>query len=119
MKIKKPILKVLKLMFAKRPIQTSTNIVQLAPSELLKGRRALITGGTSGIGYSIAQAYLNAGAEVIITGRSKERIDTAVDSLKQYGAISGVVLDNQNITSLERGFLDLCGGGQDYRYSCQ
>lgn len=119
MQIKSFIKRGLKYLLAKRPVQTSASIVQLAPSELLRGRRALVTGGTSGIGYSIAQAYLNAGAEVIITGRSKERIDTAVDSLKQYGVISGVVLDNQNITSLERGFLDLCGGGQDYRYSCQ
>ena len=112
MSIKKSIFNVLELMLAKRPVQTSASIVQLAPSELLKGRRALITGGTSGIGYSIALAYLNAGAEVIITGRSKERIDKAVDNLKQYGVISGVVLDNQNITSLEKGFLDLCGGGK-------
>ena len=119
MSIKKSIFKVLELMFAKRPVQTSASIVQLAPSELLRGRRALVTGGTSGIGYFIAQAYLNAGAEVIITGRCKERIDTAVDSLKQYGVISGVALDNQNISSLERGFLHLCGGGQVYRYSCQ
>jgi NAD(P)-dependent dehydrogenase (short-subunit alcohol dehydrogenase family) len=112
MNIKKSIFNVLELMFAKRPIQTSASIAQLAPNELLRGRRALITGGTSGIGYSIAQAYLNAGAEVIITGRSKERIDNAIENLKQYGTICGVVLDNQNATSLEKGFLELCGGGK-------
>lgn len=35
----------------------TTNIVTIAPNELLKGRKALITGGTSGIGYAIASAF--------------------------------------------------------------
>lgn len=110
MQIKSIIKRILNLVFAKRPIQTIATVVQLAPSELLKGRRALITGGTSGIGFSIAQAYLKAGAEVIITGRSRERIDRTVENLKQYGTISGIVLDNKDTPSLEKGFLDLVGG---------
>lgn len=61
--MKKAIKKVLKFVFAKRPIITSANIVQLTPNQLLSGRRALITGGTSGIGFAIAQAFLNAGGE--------------------------------------------------------
>ena len=98
-------------MFAKRSIQTTANIVQLAPSKLLSGRKALITGGTSGIGYSIAQAYLNAGAEVVITGRSKNRIDDAINSLKQYGRVSGMVLDNKDVKSIESIFTNIVGGG--------
>lgn len=98
-------------MFAKRSIQTTANIVQLAPSKLLSGRKALITGGTSGIGYSIAQAYLNAGAEVVITGRSKNRIDDAINSLKQYGRVSGMVLDNKDVKSIESIFTNIVWGG--------
>lgn len=63
-------------MFDHRPITNITvKIALLPPNELLNGRCALVTGGTSGIGYAIAKAYINAGAAVIITGRSKERIN--------------------------------------------
>lgn len=37
----------------------------------LDGRRALITGGTSGIGLAMAKCYLQAGAEVVVTGRRR------------------------------------------------
>ena len=39
----------------------------------LSGRRVVVTGGTSGIGLAIAEAFLNAGARVIVTGRSEAR----------------------------------------------
>jgi NAD(P)-dependent dehydrogenase (short-subunit alcohol dehydrogenase family) len=38
----------------------------------LDGRRALITGGTSGLGLAIAHAFLREGAEVVVTGRDQE-----------------------------------------------
>lgn len=48
----------------------------------LAGRRALVTGGTAGIGLAIAQSLKNAGAEVIITGRTQNRGNAA----KEIGA---------------------------------
>jgi NAD(P)-dependent dehydrogenase (short-subunit alcohol dehydrogenase family) len=38
----------------------------------LEGKRALVTGGTSGIGYAIADRFLREGATVVITGRDQE-----------------------------------------------
>ena len=38
----------------------------------LKGKVALITGGSEGMGYATAEAMLREGAKVVITGRSKE-----------------------------------------------
>lgn len=90
----------------------------LAPNELLKGRTALITGGTSGIGYEIAKAYINAGSKVIITGRRQERIDKACrdinDEVVNKGMIRGLVMDN----TLTGTFADklkeaVAGGGID------
>lgn len=74
MEIKRLVRKGLELIFMPRPIYTTANIVTLAPNELLQGRKALVTGGTSGIGFSIAQAFLSSGASVCITGRSEERL---------------------------------------------
>ena len=42
--------------------------IPVLEGEFLKGRMALITGGTSGIGYSIAEAFIRNGANVVITG---------------------------------------------------
>ncbi|MDB6060398.1 MAG: 3-hydroxybutyrate dehydrogenase [Verrucomicrobiaceae bacterium] len=48
----------------------------------LQNKRALITGSTSGIGFAIAQTLAQEGAEVIITGRTQERVDSAVTKIK-------------------------------------
>ncbi|KEO75851.1 SDR family oxidoreductase [Anditalea andensis] len=51
----------------------------------MKGKVALITGGSSGIGYGIAEALLKNGVNVGITGRNKERIEEAANRLKDAG----------------------------------
>ena len=81
----------------------NAQIVSLPPSKLLEGRTALITGGTSGIGKAIATAFMKAGSEVIITGRSKERIDKSIEEIKMSAnenSITGLVIDNSNVDSI-------------------
>jgi NAD(P)-dependent dehydrogenase (short-subunit alcohol dehydrogenase family) len=47
----------------------------------LDGRTALVTGSTSGIGYAIARGLAQAGANVVINGRSKANVERAVVAL--------------------------------------
>ena len=73
-------------------------------NDLLKGRRALITGGTGGIGFAIARAFLDAGASVVITGRDEVRINKAIGELNGkdcLGGCKGIVLDNRQVKSFE------------------
>lgn len=83
--------------------QVHANVAILGLNELLKGRSALVTGGTSGIGFAIAQSFLNSGSSVIITGRSDEKIQKAVSELKKLTGctnVQGIVLDNSDIKNL-------------------
>jgi NAD(P)-dependent dehydrogenase (short-subunit alcohol dehydrogenase family) len=62
----------------------------------LPGKLAVVTGSTAGIGYAIAAALAAEGARVVINGRTKERVDSAVEKLRldNRGAeFSGVVAD--------------------------
>jgi len=51
----------------------------------LTGRRALVTGGTAGIGRATAEALAREGAHVIVTGRSEERGAEVVSVIEQAG----------------------------------
>ena len=55
----------------------------------IEGRTALVTGGTSGIGRMIAEAYVRAGARVLVASRKADAVETTVAELSQYGAIEG------------------------------
>ncbi len=73
-------------------------------NDLLKGRKALITGGTGGIGFAIASAFLDAGASVVITGRDETRVSKSVDELNEksdVGVCKGIVLDNRRVEDFE------------------
>lgn len=59
----------------------------------LSEKRALVTGGSSGIGLEIARELLKAGASVGITGRRQEAVDKALGELRSLGAVSGVSAD--------------------------
>jgi NAD(P)-dependent dehydrogenase (short-subunit alcohol dehydrogenase family) len=60
----------------------------------LKGQRALITGGSKGIGLGCAQLLADAGAEVIIVGRGAAELDEAVKSVQAAGGkAQGIACD--------------------------
>jgi NAD(P)-dependent dehydrogenase (short-subunit alcohol dehydrogenase family) len=62
----------------------------------LSGKTALVTGSTAGIGFAIAKGLANSGAEVVLNGRSRDRVDAAVAKLRQAvpaANVRGVVGD--------------------------
>jgi NAD(P)-dependent dehydrogenase (short-subunit alcohol dehydrogenase family) len=56
----------------------------------LKGKTALVTGSTAGIGLAIAAALAKEGTEVIVNGRTQKRVDQAIQSA---GATQGIAAD--------------------------
>ena len=66
----------------------------------LTGKIALVTGGASGIGYAIALAFLEAGAEVIVTAKSDESLDKCNIKTK-YGVLKKYKLDVTNDISID------------------
>ncbi len=49
----------------------------------LKGKRALVSGSTAGIGYAIAEALAKEGTDVIISGRTQVAVDNAIERIRQ------------------------------------
>ena len=65
----------------------------------IKGKTAVITGGTSGIGLATAEAFLKKGAKVVVAGRNEQRGAAALEDLKK---ISDDVLFRKTDTSDEQ-----------------
>ncbi len=56
---------------------------------MLEGKVAIITGATRGIGYMVAEKYLENSAKIAIFGSKKESVDKALGTLKEKGEVIG------------------------------
>jgi len=63
----------------------------------LNGKVAVVTGGNSGIGYATAKKFKAEGANVIITGRSAERVAQAAEEL----GVKGMVADVSDVKAID------------------
>ena len=53
----------------------------------LTGKTVVVTGGSKGIGYAAAEAFLKEGARVAICSRHEEELKKAAETLSQYGPV--------------------------------
>ena len=85
-------------------------------SERLKGRRALITGGDSGIGRAVAIAFAREGADVVINYLPSEEVDgkETLNQVKNTGtksfSVVGDITDENFCQSLVKETVELLGG---------
>jgi NAD(P)-dependent dehydrogenase (short-subunit alcohol dehydrogenase family) len=67
----------------------------------LSGRRCLITGANSGIGYESALALADLGAEVVLLCRSRERGEAAAERIREQTGNAGVSVEELDVSRLE------------------
>ena len=71
---------------------------------MLKGKTAIITGGTRGIGFSTVKTFLENGANVAMLGSKKETVTNALAKLQQYvdnGQLIGFYPDLNNTNQMK------------------
>ncbi len=71
----------------------------------LIGKTALVTGSTAGIGLAIAESLVSEGANVVLNGRTRERVEAAVITVKaghDNARVSGVVADLSTTEGAEK-----------------
>jgi NAD(P)-dependent dehydrogenase (short-subunit alcohol dehydrogenase family) len=83
----------------------------------LSGLRALVTGGSKGIGYGIAEAMLQQGMSVAITSRSRKAAEEAAASLRKIGKgnVIGLKADVRNFEEVQSAVGEILNafGGMD------
>lgn len=70
-----------------------------------QGKIAVVTGGSSGIGFAIAKYLVNQGATVVITGRRQQQLDDAVASIG--GSVTAIKADTGNLDELATMYRDI------------
>lgn len=80
-----------------------TSALPRTPSFRLDGRRALVTGASSGIGLGCAVAMAEAGAHTVLAARRKPELDQAVEAIREAGgSAEAAVLDVADIDAVEQ-----------------
>lgn len=112
-RIKSLFMSMLRILRKTKPIY-----IPVVEADYLKGKTALITGATSGIGLAIAKAFLNTGANVIVTGRNMTKITKTLEILQTQrgqGFIKGYVLDVSDVDNIKRSFESIINNLEDKR----
>lgn len=66
------------------------------------GRKLIVIGGTSGMGYSIADRIVTAGGTAVIVGRDQQKLSDATAALENKGAVQSIQADLSDEASVSR-----------------
>ena len=87
----------------------------------LSGKKAIVTGGTRGLGLGMVEGLLEDGAEVLIVGSSDKAADVAASLNKGGAKCHGLAIDLADAASRAEGFekaIELLGGDLDILVNC-
>ncbi|MDK2975933.1 MAG: 3-oxoacyl-[acyl-carrier protein] reductase [Candidatus Marinimicrobia bacterium] len=76
-------------------------------SDLKDKKNILISGGSRGIGYAIAEHFLKFRSHVIIVGQNPERLLAAAENLSSYGLVTPIACDISEPTEVENLFAEI------------
>ena len=74
------------------------------PLPPLAGRRYLVTGANAGLGFFTAARLAGAGAHVVLSGRSRERLDAAAAAIRgarHAASLETLVMDQSSLASVD------------------
>ena len=77
---------------------------------LLQGKKAIVTGGTRGIGYAVVETFLKNGASVALFGSRQETVDKALAKLKAENPawdVIGLAPDLTDYAAVEKAFAEV------------
>lgn len=79
---KRVIRKIAKFILASQPESfVQVDVGQIQSGNILQGKKIVVTGGGSGLGFAMAKKFISEGAEVLISGRNEDKLKNAVEQL--------------------------------------
>ena len=72
-------------------------------AKMLDGKVAIVSGASYGMGQTMAELFAKEGAKVVVTARGKDKLDAAVEELRNKGLdVTGVMADNKNLDDVKK-----------------